>query len=423
MEVMLENKKVNVNSLLMKLLILMMLLFGLHIVPGIVSNGIKAVFVAVVFLGVISGALKLKFSPFNTLIYIYCGLLLVSLLTGGYFGFSTILSTLQFIIFTVVIVNFNKENVESGLMLYFKYIKPLVYFSIGYALVLKTFGSLMMQNGKRISYLFSPVIHQKVYGMAGQQFGYSGIYTNSNIFAFFCLVVLIILLNKQNKTNPAGKAFGCIWLMIGMWLADSRAVSVCAILVFMFAMLSKIRRKLSAKSFTALVVLLGMATVFLLFLSWRTILSYLGGVDLAGRANYWIAMFQSIKEHPVFGIGFANSSKYLLGDLSIGFTVGSHNSYLNILCENGILGFGIFVLMNLYVGLTLCKNFYKTKNIPLINIAAVIFLVFIPYAMVENAYMIVEGRSYLWLLACLCIVNWTFENKPEIRPNPVVKYC
>lgn len=152
-----------------------------------------------------------------------------------------------------------------------------------------------------------------------------------------------------------------------------------------------------------LIILMGIIIIFLMIVFLEKLALFVAGVDLAGRAEMWKIMMQSIREHPFLGIGFANSTKYLLGDISTGSTVGSHNSYLNILCENGILGFAVFIIMNIYIGLTVCRKWNVATDNFLCKIATTIFLVYIPYAFIENAYMIVEGRSYLWLLVCVYI--------------------
>lgn len=119
----------------MTLLALTMLLRGLYFVPGIVSNGMWLAFIMVIFLGVAWGAVNIKLAPFSKMRYLYCILMLISEMVGGYFAINTTLLYLQFAIFIVLIVNFEVDNVENGLPLYFRYLKPLIYFSIGYSLV------------------------------------------------------------------------------------------------------------------------------------------------------------------------------------------------------------------------------------------------------------------------------------------------
>jgi O-antigen ligase len=72
-----------------------------------------------------------------------------------------------------------------------------------------------------------------------------------------------------------------------------------------------------------------------------------------GRVDLWDVAVQMWEDNPIFGVGYANfpteSPQYLLrpGQLSAAFIIDepqeTHNAYLGLLAENGIVGLGLFV--------------------------------------------------------------------------------
>src|SRR5690625_5707301 len=63
---------------------------------------------------------------------------------------------------------------------------------------------------------------------------------------------------------------------------------------------------------------------------------------LSGREIAWSALLEQIKETPYFGIGYRISTEAVLeGKLEIDVS-NSHNLYLSILSEVGVLGFLLF---------------------------------------------------------------------------------
>ena len=118
----------------------------------------------------------------------------------------------------------------------------------------------------------------------------------------------------------------------------------------------------------------------------------------------WNEMIEAIKKYPLFGIGFSASTKYLVGNLQ--HRVGSHNSYLSILCENGIIGFIVFLFILILISTYILKNMKnKYNNMDKIYLFSVcIILSSLPYAFFENQFMILDSRNILWMLCCLIVV-------------------
>ena len=69
----------------------------------------------------------------------------------------------------------------------------------------------------------------------------------------------------------------------------------------------------------------------------------------SGRLDIWLANLHMAADHPLFGVGFGNSpllvGRYLaeIGQHAPDTVISSHNVFLQLLAELGLLGFGLFV--------------------------------------------------------------------------------
>lgn len=117
---------------------------------------------------------------------------------------------------------------------------------------------------------------------------------------------------------------------------------------------------------------------------------------VADRISWWKKMFAEFLDRPVLGYGASNYRKFR----EVGDTVGvSENIYIEIMHSSGILGFGIFVVINLLVIIKSMKIFFK-KN--LINKYLLSFLC--GYACILTIAFTnpIAWSSFFWVvLACL----------------------
>jgi O-Antigen ligase len=73
----------------------------------------------------------------------------------------------------------------------------------------------------------------------------------------------------------------------------------------------------------------------------------LNGVDSSGRFNLWdIALTRFFKHHPSIGSGIGATQDYLYGQSATGRGV-VHSEYVRLLCEVGVTGLSLFVLVTL----------------------------------------------------------------------------
>lgn len=262
------------------------------------------------------------------------------------------------------------------------------------------FGKTIYKDGVYVNYLNSFIL-QKGYGYYGN-LGYASFFSNSNIWALllFFSILYYLYVCKSNK-----KFFYIAIASIGVILADSRAIEICCILIFILKCVEWIKQKINHKELLVFTFMGGLICLEIIISKISNIAEYIIKLDWAGRMQMWQIMLQSIKQHPIFGIGFSMSTKQLLGNKMLGTTVGSHNSYLNILTENGFMGGIIFGFIILYILTIIYKIYIQALDDTdgCYRIVRMVFIIYIIYAFVENALMIVEFRHAIWLMSCLII--------------------
>lgn len=107
-----------------------------------------------------------------------------------------------------------------------------------------------------------------------------------------------------------------------------------------------------------------------------------GEVDLNGREILWEKAIQGYQENPWFGIGVSQFKDWS------GLETNAHNMYLQVLCEQGIIGFALFVLPLFYcllhTILLLRKSIARTEYIETLKYSLYIQLFFIIYGFSGN---------------------------------------
>ena len=321
---------------------------------------------------------------------------MLSFALSPYISINLFLSTMQFCLIAIILVNIEMIlDIDDFFPKFFKILRYILIVAVIYSLLLSFLGNYTYEFGVRKNYLIFSFISQDVHGYIGD-LGYSSFYTNPNIFGYYLLMFLCYTLFVDNILKKEN-IFNGVIILIGILLANSRAINilgVCAIFVFLFNKLN-----LRLKYIVVPLVFLGIGTLFVYFISSGLLFE---GDFLTGRLELWGKMIDTIKQYPIFGTGFASSSKYVVGSLER--TVGSHNSYLNILCENGVIGFSIFIVILLLIGKKAIVSFLKDRlENKYLLLSSCIFLLMIPYAFFENAYMIIDSRNFIWILMCLII--------------------
>lgn len=400
--------KTNLRCIILKLLYIQLIITNIIWIPNIIYRIMGLVYIALGIIALVTGNLKPRTTFFTKLIYTYCFFLFISGLVGGYFSLELVLSTVQFVCFTIIICCFSYEELIKQMSKYLKTISMIIPYSVIYSIFLVVFGKIVYKDGIYENYINSFFL-QKAYGYYGD-LGYASFYTNSNIWALLIFLSIVYYLYIYNGKK---KFFYIAIASVGIILSDSRAIEICCIIMFVLKGIEWLKNKIEKRGRLVLFILECLCILAIIGRELTNIADKIQNIDWAGRIQMWIVMLQSIKKHPIFGIGFSMSTKKLLGDTVLGTTVGSHNSYLNVIAENGIVGGIILIVMIIFILGIIKKVSITSLNDTNCCYCAVrtIFLIYIIYSFVENALMIVEFRHVIWLMSCLIIEGFYIKKK------------
>lgn len=261
---------------------------------------------------------------------IFIGISLISSLLSSYRVSS--LERLIILTFEVVSVFYFLENVENLKKLFELILRFTVFFAVivcFYSIFLYYVG-VYPQYGNGDNFL---LIHGYVFSQTLTNGRAAAIFGNPNSFGAFAMIGFgsTLALSYPHK-KWSYRLFFIITLLLGLFLSKSRSSMIgtgAILIIYIFAFL--IERK---KFKEALII-----SVLILIACLYIVLSI--GSNLSGREVIWQIVIESIKEKPIFGVGFGVSTEVILSE----FNLSTHNIYLKILSETGVIGFIAFLLI------------------------------------------------------------------------------
>jgi O-antigen ligase len=156
--------------------------------------------------------------------------------------------------------------------------------------------------------------------------------------------------------RPAQKRFLMVALgvvALAIFATGSRGGLVAAVLMVVAALVLTRRRRINLGAIIAVALAVGTLWIG----SSDRSLSRLREFDTSGsgRADLWNVALRMWEDHPVLGVGYLNfaveSPRYLLqpGQISAEFVIDqpkeTHNAYLGLLAETGVIGLALFVAL------------------------------------------------------------------------------
>lgn len=263
------------------------------------------------------------------------------------FPFPTFSRALQFIIVTncMYYLLTQTENLST---LFERIAKLTIYFMLSaciYGLVLFFFGTETISNDIEINQLqlFGLEIKQRLYGQRISSF-----LANPNPFGFRLMIAILFCLYFIRVYKSRWYAFLFFILIYTLLLTQSRASALGLAIAFCFFFYCTYISNHRYKSLIIIVFSSSLAAL-ILYVSFDTIAfeklySIMGDRSsaLTRREVAWKALLAQIRETPWLGIGYQASAEYVLKANSIEIS-NSHNLYLAIFSEVGIVGLMAFV--------------------------------------------------------------------------------
>ena len=250
---------------------------------------------------------------------------------------------------------------------------------------------------------------------------YNSIY-NKNFYAYhaFLLVAYIHLRNIENKKIFL---FGTVILLLITFFSFQSRSTTASIIVYIFFYFnySRILKTKSRLILTSLIYffILGFSIYFYTFIAvdndFLLNLNSEGEKGVFGRLPVWVELFRYIGDKPWWGYGSNISSEYVYSDV-IGRTLSSHNSYLDLLFRNGVLGFTFFIILWIQI----IGYFYKNRHSKFapVGISLLFSSLWMASAYEIIFFTIMTVNLFYWVAFAIvvnCIEN---ETKEISKKNP-----
>lgn len=170
---------------------------------------------------------------------------------------------------------------------------------------------------------------------------------NPNTLGIFIMISIISCLYFFKK-NKLGYALLILFFIYVLVLTGSRASMIGLIAGgTIFVAYNSVKNSLETTTLRFVFVGIFIAVLGYILSSpevIKTLLFMLGrdNTDLSGREVAWAALMHEVKENPFFGIGYRTSTEAVLEYNLVGVS-NSHNLYLSMLSETGLIGLLLFV--------------------------------------------------------------------------------
>ncbi len=245
--------------------------------------------------------------------------------------------------------------------------------------------------------------------------GMPGLTSQIGINAFYmALFVGFCEIKALKEKSLKNKIFYFVALFAGLFAlikTNKRGMLLFTVILFFVVLILYNKRQIKKTAF-AIVLCCFVGGVVLLFTDIGAQLSekFLEG-GLSGRDKLWEAAIQDFKAHPILGIGIDSySTKYGLD---------THNIYLQVLCETGIIGFAlfaVFLLRNSYMAIISCLQ--CNENDPLKTIcffASFIQGIFILWGFSGNTFY--DQFVLCWYMMSVAAIDFVIYTRRKSYEN------
>ncbi|PKF30629.1 hypothetical protein CW697_02045 [Macrococcoides caseolyticum] len=234
----------------------------------------------------------------------------------------------------------------------------------------------------------------------GGNIALKGFFKNNNSFAQIIFLTLLTFYNFNRKDN-CNLYMIIVFLFLSL-LTSSRSI-IISILVLLIIEMFKLKK-------SYLIILLSIAFISILIKKDQLLLLFekifrtesFTATDLSESRFQLLMQFKSIFwELPFTGLGIGNqTSVWIYGNLGGGQEIegiGLHNSFIQILAEQGIIGFIIFIFINIIATNKLFKSNKK--------LFYTLIVILISSTFESNIYYISSPLAYLYWYIIFFAVN------------------
>ncbi len=393
-------------TLTLKLLLLSMLVQGIRFIPSNIREDILYIYIMVAFWRLLRTGIKISYTLFDILFYIYFLAGLVSFFQSSYLGINLFLSWAQFVILNFLYLNISHYNLHVLINKYMKLLYILIICSIIYAWFLRLFGHMSYDGGSEYLNYFGNSFFSQIAVGDINDLGYAGFYNNPNTFGFLIMLVFLWEISSITKIYISD-IISILILLSGIILSNSRGIYICTLIAIMVM----IYKKIGFRCRLILSILLVFVVGIFAFIKQQEVIDLYYKLNNTGRIGIWAQMLSAFYKSPIWGNGIG-SSKYIISETTkVG--LGTCGSYINILGELGIVGMLLFGMLLLVVMKVWIKLSLKRENNGLLFFSNIVFVPLLIYGIIENSIMTSESRHRIWLFVVMIIMFHSKKIKIE----------
>lgn len=194
-----------------------------------------------------------------------------------------------------------------------------------------------------------------VYGVSGYRT--NSVFANPNTYGFLMMVCTVSAVAHVANRGPSVAGVGAAVLCIAAVVTSDSTAALIGTAFGLAAFVAAIRRRLAIALliggvFALLGLVAGIYTGLLSGLPFLGRIEALVGSLFAVRGVLWLASIERLLVDPLVGIGFADTATeigpYVPDGGPVGF--GTHNSYIHILLQTGLIGGSLYLLAVFYAG-------------------------------------------------------------------------
>lgn len=215
------------------------------------------------------------------------------------------------------------------------------------------FGLLILIN------LYIQIAHQDIFGLTTSKNIINLIASDNFQGYWYVSFILIVYLADFGKSDTFVFADMCFWVTVCLvslirgWAATCLCIFVVFIILFMFYHLRimNIFTPWTSLLICGLVSFLVIGLQIQKYFDWLIVDILQKDLTLSSRTYIWASAIMNILKKPIWGYGTTSGGRLSINQLSIGFsksTFFSHNVFLEILIQGGVVAMVFFVLI--YIG-------------------------------------------------------------------------
>jgi exopolysaccharide production protein ExoQ len=241
----------------------------------------------------------------------------------------------------------------------------------------------------------------------------NGMFPHKNLFGRFCAIAFLFYLTSYLANRNHSAIFLMLSCLLFIFMSESKgALLILLISIFTCLFLLKVYTgKLLIRFIYSTLLFVSLLALYLASINIEVILAFIGkDITLTGRVQLWKLSLQYISESPFLGYGFDVFWKSVIDSNTLSkFDVfweapHSHNGFLDLLLDLGLLGLFLYLLLlinTIRICITNIKylkiNSFKNKQLLKVSYFSLLSLVYILLSsFIEKAYF--GYNEILWFL-------------------------